>query len=173
MSRAGRNEHSCRDALVERNLRQRVFLLSLFAVLLLGADFFPFFQLAEQENPGTMLLGQAEEQGAWQLRLTAQESSGLEAGVFRLAGGHAGGAALTDDCSAPPAIAPFFNLTMDINRAELKDLTLLPGIGPVLGERIITEREKSGPYASPQALLQVSGVGPQTLAALAPHICTQ
>lgn len=76
-------------------------------------------------------------------------------------------------CTAPPAYAAFYNQPLDINLASTQELALLPGIGPVLAGRIVAAREANGPFASPEALLQVAGIGSQTLAALKPHICTQ
>ncbi len=53
---------------------------------------------------------------------------------------------------------------MDPNRAGVAELTRLPGIGPALAGRIVAERDRHGPYASPEALLRVRGIGPKTLA---------
>ena len=62
---------------------------------------------------------------------------------------------------------------MDINRAEVRDLTLLPGIGPTLAARIVANRETEGPYDKPRALLRVTGIGPATLAKIEPQLCTR
>jgi len=48
---------------------------------------------------------------------------------------------------------------IDPNRAGLDELRSLPGIGPVLAERIVAGR----PYASSDDLLRVRGIGPKTL----------
>lgn len=53
---------------------------------------------------------------------------------------------------------------IDPNRAGPAELTRLPGIGPALAGRIVLERDLHGPYASPEALLRVRGIGPKTLA---------
>ena len=55
---------------------------------------------------------------------------------------------------------------VDINRATADELTRLPGIGPVLAERIVTARETRGPFGSVDDLRRVSGVGTAKLAAL-------
>ena len=52
---------------------------------------------------------------------------------------------------------------IDPNRASESELTRLPGIGPALAERIVTDRERRGVFASPEALLRVRGIGPKTL----------
>ena len=52
---------------------------------------------------------------------------------------------------------------IDINTADAEELQHLPGIGPVLGERILAWREEKGPFRSPEDLLQVPGIGESTL----------
>lgn len=53
---------------------------------------------------------------------------------------------------------------IDVNRASETELTRLPGIGPKLAARIVSERDRAGAFASPEALLRVPGIGPKTLA---------
>lgn len=52
---------------------------------------------------------------------------------------------------------------IDLNRATAAELDALPGIGPVLSQRIVEHRDAYGPFASVDALLEVSGVGPAVL----------
>lgn len=52
---------------------------------------------------------------------------------------------------------------IDVNTAGSAELQTLPGIGPVLAERIVAWREANGPFASVDALLDVSGIGPAVL----------
>ncbi|TKR21919.1 ComEA family DNA-binding protein [Cellulomonas hominis] len=52
---------------------------------------------------------------------------------------------------------------VDVNTAGGAELQTLPGIGPVLAERIVAWREANGPFASVDALLDVSGIGPAVL----------
>jgi len=66
----------------------------------------------------------------------------------------------------PIAIAP---LIVDPNLASAGMLTALPGVGPVLAGRIAAERERM-PFAGPDDLLRVHGVGPATVAAIRPHL---
>ncbi len=54
---------------------------------------------------------------------------------------------------------------VDINSASVAELASLPGIGPVMAERIVAGR----PYASVDAVLEVRGIGPARLAALRPR----
>ena len=53
---------------------------------------------------------------------------------------------------------------VDLNRAGVAELVALPGVGPVLAGRIVTWREENGRIDSPEDLLEVSGIGPATLA---------
>jgi competence protein ComEA len=55
---------------------------------------------------------------------------------------------------------------LDLNRAALGDLLLLPGVGPKLAARIVEERERRGGFASFAQLAEVKGVGPRKLAQL-------
>jgi competence protein ComEA len=53
-----------------------------------------------------------------------------------------------------------------INVAGVEELEALPGVGPVLAERIVAYREEHGPFAVVEDLLGVSGIGEGKLAAL-------
>jgi competence protein ComEA len=53
-----------------------------------------------------------------------------------------------------------------INRATPDELNALPGIGPVLAQRIIDERARK-PFADPADLRRVSGLGPKRIEQLA------
>ena len=53
-----------------------------------------------------------------------------------------------------------------INTATAAELETLPGIGPALAETIIAYREENGPFASLEALDDVSGIGPAKLDAI-------
>ena len=55
---------------------------------------------------------------------------------------------------------------VDLNTAGLEELDTLPGIGPVLAERIIAWRQENGPFTSVDQLTEVSGIGEATLADL-------
>ncbi|MEO0070666.1 MAG: ComEA family DNA-binding protein [candidate division WOR-3 bacterium] len=63
-----------------------------------------------------------------------------------------------DSTESPPLL--------DINQATKEQLEALPGIGPVLAQRIITYREKSGGFKSISQLRKVSGIGPKRLSAI-------
>ena len=55
---------------------------------------------------------------------------------------------------------------VSINRADVGTLESLPGVGPVLAQRIVDFREANGPFESVEDLLDVPGIGESKLAAL-------
>lgn len=71
---------------------------------------------------------------------------------------------------APPdqstASQAAFQGRIDLNSATVEQLRALPNIGEVRAQAIVTFRETSGPFAAVDDLLMVSGIGPETLAAL-------
>jgi competence protein ComEA len=55
---------------------------------------------------------------------------------------------------------------VDLNAATAADLDALPGIGPVLAQRIVDWRAQNGRFGSVEELLEVAGIGPSVLADL-------
>lgn len=55
---------------------------------------------------------------------------------------------------------------VDVNHASAADLENLPGVGPVLAERIFDYRQEHGPFATVEDLLDVPGIGEGKLGAL-------
>ncbi|MGH7492015.1 MAG: ComEA family DNA-binding protein [bacterium] len=55
---------------------------------------------------------------------------------------------------------------LNINRASAVELTALPGIGPVMAQRIVDYRERHGKFRRLEDLNQVHGLGKRKLAAL-------
>jgi competence protein ComEA len=53
-----------------------------------------------------------------------------------------------------------------INEAEAAALEDLPGVGPVLAERIVAYREANGPFEAVEDLLEVPGIGEAKLASM-------
>lgn len=53
--------------------------------------------------------------------------------------------------------------TISINSASAQELDELPGVGPVIAERIVQWRETNGPFRSIDELTEVSGIGPAML----------
>ena len=49
----------------------------------------------------------------------------------------------------------------------------LPGIGPVLAQRIVDEREANGPYTGAEDLTRVEGIGQAIVESIQDHIITE
>jgi competence protein ComEA len=56
---------------------------------------------------------------------------------------------------------------VDLNTAGVAELDALPGIGPVLAQRIVEHRRREGPFRSVEELDDVPGIGPAIAAELA------
>ena len=73
--------------------------------------------------------------------------------------------------AAPPATPPDTAAGMraavvDVNRAGTAELDALPGIGPVLAQRIVEHRGRNGAFRSIEELRAVRGIGPSLIARL-------
>ena len=60
---------------------------------------------------------------------------------------------------------------VNINTATASELDALPGVGPSTATSIVEDREANGPFASPEDLMRVSGIGEKKFAKLKDHIC--
>ena len=52
---------------------------------------------------------------------------------------------------------------VNINTADAEKLMTIPGIGPSKATAIIQYRDEHGPFDSPEAIMEVSGIGQKTL----------
>lgn len=59
---------------------------------------------------------------------------------------------------------------IDLDLADVTEITRLPRIGPALAQRIVAWRAEHGAFGSLTRLDSVSGVGPRLLAALRPWV---
>jgi competence protein ComEA len=61
--------------------------------------------------------------------------------------------------AAAPAVTPAGKVPL--NSATAEQLDALPGIGPATAAKIVADREKNGPFATPEDLARVPGIGPK------------
>ena len=73
----------------------------------------------------------------------------------------------TASTAAPETEPPY---PVNINSATLQQLQTLPGIGPVLAQRIIDYRNEFGPFETVSQLTMVDGIGVSTLEELSDYI---
>lgn len=59
---------------------------------------------------------------------------------------------------------------INVNAASAAELESLPGIGAVLAQRIVEDRQANGPYTTVDDLLRVRGIGPAILEDLRPLV---
>jgi competence protein ComEA len=90
--------------------------------------------------------------------LTANEATGNDEPLVRAQGGEEVGA------PKPPPSTP-----LDLNRANREELRTLPGIGPVLAERIEEEARRER-FRTVDDLRRVRGIGAKTLEKLRPFV---
>lgn len=62
---------------------------------------------------------------------------------------------------------------LDVNRAGVDELTLIPGIGPKLAERIVEERARRGRFERLEDLRAVRGLGPKVWLRVEPFVRVQ
>ena len=79
-----------------------------------------------------------------------------------------GSAASSEDVGARPD-SLLDGEVIDLNRADVYDLSRLPGIGEKRAQAIVADREKNGPFQSVADLDRVEGIGPGILAGLADY----
>jgi len=63
-----------------------------------------------------------------------------------------------------------YAFAVEINVVSWPELTCLPGIGEVLGKRIVDTRSKVGHFSRREDLLVVRGIGPKTLEKIGPYL---
>ena len=98
---------------------------------------------------------------------TEDEYEKATAGASTLSGsGASKGVVSPGGASAENPGAPSAGTIVNINIADANALDALPGVGPSTAAKIVADREANGPFASPDDLGRVSGIGPKKLEAL-------
>lgn len=101
-------------------------------------------------------------------------SAGRPAGGTGSASGSAAPAGSATPWITPASAGPAAGgpRIVNINTADARTLETLPGIGPALAARIVADREARGPYARPEDLKRVTGIGDKNFEALRNLITT-
>ena len=77
----------------------------------------------------------------------------------------------TPQAAPVPSVAPAPPASkVDLNRASVDELALLPGVGPVLAQRMVAWRKAHGRYRSVEDLQGVKGIGKKRLEQLRPLV---
>lgn len=120
------------------------------------------FMTKRSSPPKPPLLNARDQASVWALTVAGVL---LLIGYWFYRGGHRG--ELIEIDRAEPLQAEFL---VDVNEAEWPELIQLPGVGPVLGERIVAYREQHGEFQSLEELQAVNGIGPRTLEGIRPFL---
>lgn len=69
-------------------------------------------------------------------------------------------------------LAPQLNyqFLVDINQAEWPELAQIPGMGPILAQRIVESRTDNGAFRSVEDLRRIRGIGARTLDRMRPYL---
>lgn len=59
---------------------------------------------------------------------------------------------------------------VNINTATAAQLEALPGIGPSMAQRIVSHREKNGPFKKLEDLMNIQGIGEKSFLKLRPML---
>jgi competence protein ComEA len=59
---------------------------------------------------------------------------------------------------------------IDLDRADVTEITRLPRVGPALAQRVVAWRSEHGPFGGLARFDSVPGVGPSLLAAVRPFV---
>ena len=84
--------------------------------------------------------------------------------------GGAGGAGTTGGSGGVGSAGGASGAKVSLNTADLTTLDTLPGVGPVLAQRILDWRTAHGRFTSVDELGEVSGIGEKLLAQLSPLV---
>jgi competence protein ComEA len=71
---------------------------------------------------------------------------------------------------APAAEVPGSSAVVNLNSADAGALESLPGVGPVIAQRIVDWRAQNGPFRSIDELGEVSGIGDSILSQVRGHV---
>ncbi len=62
------------------------------------------------------------------------------------------------------------SVILNINTATAEELTAISGVGTALAEKIVSYRQEHGSFSSVDELINIEGIGEQTLKKIAPYV---
>ena len=179
------------DQLLKKSFSENILVFLVLAILILAAGFFPGLRQlfhknipqapADSAEKYVWLTGSPDIQDGLYL-FTPQQLENNFPGTGSLLAGEAAREAnpivaaiqydgpIPKPTRLPPALANIFFQPIPINRADKSILISLPGIGPVLADRIVQRRNEHGPFRSKDELLHIAGIGPKKYGALVDRI---
>lgn len=72
-----------------------------------------------------------------------------------------------------PTVTAAVTGPLNLNRATVAELEALPGLGPVLAQRIVDYRAANGPFQSIDELAEVDGISPRMVEELRPLLVVE
>lgn len=79
----------------------------------------------------------------------------------------------TDDADYVPTSQSVIDGRININSAEVEELTELNGIGEALAQRIINYRTENGPFVTIEEIMKVPGISEKKFEVLRDDICAE
>jgi competence protein ComEA len=80
----------------------------------------------------------------------------------------ASSAPAADNAAAPSTATA--KKTVNVNTASADELARLPRVGPSLAGKIVSHREKNGPFKRTEDLMEVTGIGEKMFTLLKPYL---
>jgi len=87
--------------------------------------------------------------------------------------GQAAGPTSAPSAAQGPGATESATSRVNLNTADAAALDALPGVGPSTAAKIIADREANGPFAAPEDLMRVSGIGTKKYEALKEFLTVQ
>ncbi len=109
----------------------------------------------------------AYEKASSEKRKKAQKEAEKVAKPYRGGPTEAGAYAQAAPNEFPPAKQA---VPVQVNVADAQGMQGLPGVGPVIAERIVAYRKANGPFQNVEDLLAVEGIGPKKLEAMRAYV---
>lgn len=126
-------------------------------------------RVGESTSDAAALSGMSVDQ-LRRLAESAGASAAGAAGAGHKASADSTGSSARESGGKAANAAAAVSFPLELNRASRLQLESVPGIGPVLAQRIIDYRKAQGRFSSLEQLDEVKGIGPKTLASLRKYL---